>query len=272
MSNEIGIYKISCSEAGGVYIGSTIQLSKRWEQHLNSLRRKLRGEGSPHKNYKLYMDFKEHGEDTFRYEVIEVCSQDELPNREKHWIMYYNSVDAGYNIAVDTEYPFRGIKKNEAWHEHRDTEYHFVDPDGNEVKGKGLMKFCRENDLTQQAMGELLREGTEVQQNFGWRKYKPELVGIPFNRDEFTSNRLITAWSTSRAHQRGLQRKKLKFNDDEIYNMYHMQLLSIAQISKLCNLTYNGYIYKLLEILNGERNGKFREAGGKYTKSKRIKL
>lgn len=91
---DCGIYKITNLINNKVYIGQSIQLKERWQQHLTSK-----------KKYIIYEAFKKYGIENFSFEVIEYCSPDNLNEREKYWISYYHSFIGdpechGYNMTL----------------------------------------------------------------------------------------------------------------------------------------------------------------------------
>lgn len=89
----IGIYKITNNINGNAYIGLSINIEKRWEHHKKSYLYKNEYEKS------LYQAFRKYGLENFSFEVIEECAMDELKNREKYWIKYYNTYARGYNMT-----------------------------------------------------------------------------------------------------------------------------------------------------------------------------
>lgn len=52
----------------------------------------------------LYIAIKEEGLENFIFEVIEECDKEELDDREKYWINYYNSLEMGYNMSTIDNY------------------------------------------------------------------------------------------------------------------------------------------------------------------------
>lgn len=85
----IGIYKIT-NPKGKVYIGQSINIEERMlkYKYLNS-----NSIGA-----KLLNSFKKYGWETHKFEVIELCDLPSLPQKEKYWIKYYNSISEGLNI------------------------------------------------------------------------------------------------------------------------------------------------------------------------------
>lgn len=79
-SRSSGIYSITCSGSGKVYIGSAECISLRWRSHYRNL---LKGS---HHNSHLQRSWNKYGADVFRFDVIERVSVDELISREQHHI------------------------------------------------------------------------------------------------------------------------------------------------------------------------------------------
>lgn len=82
----IGIYKITKKENGKSYIGQSNDIERRFKEH----------------QYKtdnpIELAIQKYGVDAFEYKIIEECSLDELDEKEKYWIAYYNTYKGfGYN-------------------------------------------------------------------------------------------------------------------------------------------------------------------------------
>jgi group I intron endonuclease len=88
-----GIYKITNTTNGKVYIGSAVSLVKRWRCHLSTLK------SNTHRNDKLQKSFNLHGENNFVFSVILECSVQDLIIYEQALIDYHNAVKNGYNIS-----------------------------------------------------------------------------------------------------------------------------------------------------------------------------
>ena len=71
-----GIYKITNTSNGVFYIGSSIEVEKRMQQHKSDLRH------NNHHNHKLQNSFNKYGESSFTFEVIEYLRCDEKRLRE----------------------------------------------------------------------------------------------------------------------------------------------------------------------------------------------
>lgn len=95
-----GIYKITNVVTNKVYIGSSLNLSKREYKHFWMLDKGL------HDNSYIQKSYTKHGKDSFKFEVIEYCESFKLIDKENYYINYYNSNDSrfGYNLAIVNEF------------------------------------------------------------------------------------------------------------------------------------------------------------------------
>ena len=90
--NICGIYKITNIKNQMCYIGQAKDVRKRLNEHL----KKGLGIDTPQGN-KLYQAMLEDGIDSFTFELLEECSEEELNSKERYYIELYNSIDYGYN-------------------------------------------------------------------------------------------------------------------------------------------------------------------------------
>lgn len=87
-----GIYSIRRISDGKSYIGSAINLPRRWQEHRKTLR------GNRHHSRKLQRAWNVHGEAAFVFAVIEVVADPaNLIAREQHWIDALDACKAGFN-------------------------------------------------------------------------------------------------------------------------------------------------------------------------------
>ena len=104
------IYKITNTLNDHVYIGQVIAhkgIQRRFAQHI-----KLAESGA---NYKLSRAIRKYGKDNFTIESIDFAnSKEELNQKEKYWIKYYNSLYAGYNMTPGGKGGNTYIQKTEA--------------------------------------------------------------------------------------------------------------------------------------------------------------
>lgn len=89
-----GIYKITNLKNNKVYIGQSIEIERRWDKH------RCYYKNEKNHRYKLYRAMSKYGLENFTFEIIEECLVDELNEREKYWIQYYDSYNNGYNMTI----------------------------------------------------------------------------------------------------------------------------------------------------------------------------
>ena len=89
------IYKITNKENNKIYIGQTVKnVEKRFQQHRNNYNKPYFSQLA------LYQAFKKYGLENFSFEEIEEVPNEELDEREKYWIQYFNSYQNGYNSTL----------------------------------------------------------------------------------------------------------------------------------------------------------------------------
>lgn len=87
-----GIYKITNINDMKCYVGQSVDIANRFTQHC----RCGCGIKTP-KDNKLYAAMLKNGLDQFTFEIVEICPQEELNEKEKYYIDVYNSVNYGFN-------------------------------------------------------------------------------------------------------------------------------------------------------------------------------
>lgn len=95
-----GIYKIVCTTNNKIYIGSSLNIKKRWRYHVQDLKR------GNHRNSHLQRAWNKYGSEMFKFLIIEIVPKSEnLINREQYWLdtleSYNDSV--GFNICKTAE-------------------------------------------------------------------------------------------------------------------------------------------------------------------------
>lgn len=96
----IGIYKIENMLNHHVYIGQSTNIKERWQEHQ---RNGIAGEDANNKvwyNYPIYRAIRKYGLDNFEFTVLEETSLEQLNERERYWINYYDSYNNGYNATT----------------------------------------------------------------------------------------------------------------------------------------------------------------------------
>lgn len=90
MNENCGIYSITNTLNGHAYIGSAVNISKRWSKHISDL--KNNGHHSGH----LQNAWNKYGVDCFEFSILEQCKKEQLIEREQ---FYIDSEHPEYNIA-----------------------------------------------------------------------------------------------------------------------------------------------------------------------------
>lgn len=87
-----GIYKITNNVNGKAYIGQSINIKNRWKDHINALNRK-------HSSCTLLQRaWNKYKQESFSFEILELCTEDMLDEVETKYIDIYDSHTNGYNI------------------------------------------------------------------------------------------------------------------------------------------------------------------------------
>ena len=94
-----GVYAIRSQACGRVYVGSSVDIRKRWTQHRNELHRGV------HRTAKLQTAWALYGEDNFLFTILEaIPDRVLLREREQFWLDTLHAADCGFNTLhmVDT--------------------------------------------------------------------------------------------------------------------------------------------------------------------------
>lgn len=97
---ECGIYRLFNTKTGECYVGSSINIHKRWIKHLSRLRLK------EHHSEKLQSDWEFFGAHNFTLEILELCDEEQLVQREQYYI---DTLHPLYNVRQIVR---RGLKGN----------------------------------------------------------------------------------------------------------------------------------------------------------------
>lgn len=98
MQNRIsGVYQILCTLNKKIYIGSSLNISKRWSYHLQDLK------NNRHKNIHLQRAWNLYGEKCFEFSIVEIVDEPHrLIVKEQFWMDSTKSYehDKGFNICA----------------------------------------------------------------------------------------------------------------------------------------------------------------------------
>jgi group I intron endonuclease len=108
MSEKIvGIYTITNLKNNKFYLGSSSDIYKRWQEHINDLN------SNRHINSLLQNAWNKYGKENFKFEIIKIIMDNtQLLSEEQIFLdkltPYNKSV--GYNLAINASSPMRGKK------------------------------------------------------------------------------------------------------------------------------------------------------------------
>jgi len=95
-----GIYKIQSKQfPDRIYIGSAININKRWNAHLNELR------NNKHGNQKLQHHFNKYKEGDLEFSILAGCDKDKLIETEQYFMDMYGPYFNIYKTARFNYYP-----------------------------------------------------------------------------------------------------------------------------------------------------------------------
>lgn len=170
-SNKIcGIYSITHISSEKQYIGSSIDIYKRWYGHKNALQK------NKHVNKKLQNYWNKHGEDSFLFEVIEECEKvkEIILEREQFYIDSLKPVlnicpTAGSHLGFkhteetkqlmseahsgDNNYLFGVVGVDNLFSK----TYLIIFPNGEYTIVTGLKEWCRDRELSDSSLSSIAR-------------------------------------------------------------------------------------------------------------------
>lgn len=99
MNKISGIYQIKNIQSGNIYVGSAVDISRRWRTH-----RRLLKKGTHHSSH-LQNAWNKYGETSFAFIVVERCDKQDLLTKEQKYIdtwhpAYNTSLVAGSRLGV----------------------------------------------------------------------------------------------------------------------------------------------------------------------------
>lgn len=105
---ECGIYQIKCIKTNKIYIGSSKQLKTRKRKHFYLL------SNNKHHNNHLQNIVNSRGIESLQFEIIELCSQEDLVDREQYYIDTLKpeiNILKTATITSKTEHTKKGLRR-----------------------------------------------------------------------------------------------------------------------------------------------------------------
>jgi group I intron endonuclease len=166
--NASGVYQILCVPTDKVYVGSAINLARRWREHVLLLRK------SRHTNSYLQHAWNKYGEDQFHFSILELVEVSELIAAEQKWIDSTGCTrdDTGFNVHVLARSSL-GVKRRPESRKklsiiRAQTWEGFIDPEGHLRTITNLWSFCEEMSLSYRAMCRLAKGQARTKSYKGW--------------------------------------------------------------------------------------------------------
>lgn len=89
--SKTGIYLITNKLNGKKYVGQSVDIEKRWKQHMID---------SKKKDCAIYKAIRKYGIENLEFSILEECSVDKLDEREIYWISELDTYNNGYNMSL----------------------------------------------------------------------------------------------------------------------------------------------------------------------------
>lgn len=93
---KTGIYKIENILNNKKYIGQSVDIMQRFRQQRYVLRHNIS------KNERLQFEYNQYGEENFTFQIIELCEESNLDERECYYISLYNTLDFNFRYNIET--------------------------------------------------------------------------------------------------------------------------------------------------------------------------
>lgn len=138
---SIGIYKYENKINNNIYIGQSSNIERRYQQHLyDAIYRP-----------KTAIDFAiaKYNIENFTFEIIELCSLEELDEKEKYWITFYDSYNNGYNQTVGgmslkgEDHPRAILTEEQVWQ--------IRDMYGQKIKRSDVFSYFKDTGITERS-------------------------------------------------------------------------------------------------------------------------
>lgn len=222
-----GIYRIYNKLNNKSYIGRSIDIERRWKEHIGTKGSVL-----------LHQDIKNFGIENFTFEILELChDKEEMILKEEYWIQFYDSFKNGYNQNEGGS-NIQAIEKTSK-------KIYCYNLDGYFLKEyKSLSEAERELNIPNANISKAARGLRDRAGKYQWSYEKKDNIG-PYKRKTFTGTR------TS-----GSGVKKVKQYDKEGNLLNIFSSITIAAQETGANGTCIG------EICKTKGKGKRKTSGG----------
>lgn len=214
----IGIYKITNKKNKHCYIGQSVDIERRWRDHISNSKSKHNADY----NYPLQKAFRKYGVENFMFEVLKLCNKSELLDWET---FFYDKFKPQYNQIRPSENPvFNPVIEARRQAIFKTEEY----------KKKCSKKPSAE---TRKKVSESLKNSVKHKQTHNTPEYKSKMFEI---------------------RQRGKRRNKpiVMYNNDYTKTFESMMACARWLDKNTCYKSKNK-VSKIKAVCDGERNSAF---------------
>lgn len=176
------IYKISFTGSLNLYIGSTLNFSRRKRQHIHLLR------SGSHTSVHLQRAYDKYGESSLIFDIIEECGNEILQEREQFHID--NNISCLMNYSKDACNPMRDPEVVDRWKANISS--------GERSRRSELLKTLRDSESMKQA----IRDGSNKFLDNGGREILAEKCRTNEARRKAVSQEMIERWKTKEFRER----------------------------------------------------------------------
>ena len=245
MFNYCGVYKITNIKNNKCYIGSSINIVRRWGEHKRQLK------NNKHANTHLQKSWNKHGENSFLFETIEfVKDEKNLINREQYYLDEVKKYDSKllYNICP-MAYSALGFKhsnetKNKMSESHKGL-VHKKDTIIKMIKNKNKQSEHTKNKLSEINKGRISQNKQPIYQidldNNIIKKW--DCVTDAAKTLNLSPSLICSVCRGKRKSTGGFkwkylnEIKQIPINSEEIKNKYSTGLYSTRELSKIYNIS-----------------------------------
>jgi group I intron endonuclease len=184
----IGIYRIT-SPTGRIYIGQSINIEKRWSTYKRFQCKSQR---------KLYNSLKKHGWDNHIKDILELCSEDNLLERENYYKDLYHVLDSN---SLCCRYDGKGGRDSFETRLKKSTPKN-LNQQQKLFKNQKIQKANMGKKRTQEQKDKLKKPRTEEHKNniskalqnrdISWEVGRPKRIIMQYTLDNY----LIKEWDT----------------------------------------------------------------------------
>lgn len=173
-NHKSGIYIITNTITGKVYIGQSKSLTIRWRQHKSKLK------ANKHPNQHLQYAYNQYGLEAFKYEILEECTLEQRNEREIYWIEYYKSTDPNYGYNLQSG----GCQNQTISPETKEKIVH-------DLLNRGPMSEETKRKISEANRGHIMSEEQRQQISERQKGKTPWNKGVPRSEEQIEAHRVI---------------------------------------------------------------------------------